>query len=118
MTFQPGGRIDHGHHEGRASAALHDLVAMADAVAVADSMTSKDDTLIVVTADHSHTMAISGYSKRGNPILGVYGYCWHVWSIIMLCILQRQLPDVSFNNSNISLYINIINNSYIAKNRT
>lgn len=65
-----GGRIDHGHHGGNAYQALHDGVAMADAVAVADQLTDPQDTLIVVTADHSHAFTIAGYPTRGNPILG------------------------------------------------
>ena len=65
-----GGRIDHGHHDGNAYRALTDGIAFADAVQVADEMTDQNDTLIVVTADHSHTLTIGGYSTRGNPILG------------------------------------------------
>lgn len=64
------GRIDHAHHETNAYRALLDTVAMADAVDAATAMTSPDDTLIVVTADHGHTLTISGYPARGNPILG------------------------------------------------
>jgi alkaline phosphatase len=65
-----GGRIDHGHHAGNAYRALTDAIAFANAVATADRMTDPNDTLIVVTADHSHTLAIQGYPARGNPILG------------------------------------------------
>lgn len=65
-----GGRIDHGHHDNNAYRALTDGIAFAEAVAVADEMTGHDDTLIIVTADHSHTFNFSGYPTRGNPILG------------------------------------------------
>jgi alkaline phosphatase len=66
-----GGRIDHGHHAGNAFRALTDTIAFAEAVGVAAAETSADDTLIVVTADHSHTLTIGGYPARGNPILGL-----------------------------------------------
>src|SRR3546814_4380503 len=65
------GRIDHAHHGGNARRALEDTVALDEAVAAAMAMTKRDDTLMIVTADHSHTFAISGYSDRGNPILGL-----------------------------------------------
>lgn len=72
-----GGRIDHGHHAGNAHRALTDTIALSDAVRVALEKTDAADTLIVVTADHSHTLTISGYPKRGNPILGdVVGLNW------------------------------------------
>jgi alkaline phosphatase len=66
-----GGRIDHAHHAGNAYRALMDAIAFDAAVAKALEMTSREDTLIVVTADHSHSMTINGYPKRGNPILGL-----------------------------------------------
>jgi alkaline phosphatase len=65
-----GGRIDHAHHAGNAYRALTDTIAMAEAVQVAREMTDDEDTLIIVTADHSHTFSIAGYPSRGNPILG------------------------------------------------
>ncbi|MEZ5995579.1 MAG: alkaline phosphatase [Hyphomonadaceae bacterium] len=66
-----GGRIDHAHHEGRAGEALSETVAFDDAIRAALEMTSRDDTLIIVTADHSHTLTMSGYARRGAPILGL-----------------------------------------------
>jgi alkaline phosphatase len=65
-----GGRIDHAHHAGNAYRALTDTIEFARAVKLAMERTDAHETLIIVTADHSHTFTISGYPKRGNPILG------------------------------------------------
>jgi alkaline phosphatase len=65
-----GALIDYAHHDGNAYRALDETIAMSQAVAAADAMTSPDDTLILVTADHSHTLSFAGYPTRGNPILG------------------------------------------------
>lgn len=64
------GRIDHSHHAGNAYNALHDTIALSDAVEIALSKVDLSETLIIVTADHSHVMTMAGYPKRGNPILG------------------------------------------------
>ncbi|MFZ9036120.1 MAG: alkaline phosphatase [Francisellaceae bacterium] len=66
-----GGRIDHAHHANLAKYALAETIAFDDAVDVAKTMTDAKETLLIVTADHSQAMAMSGYAKRGNPILGV-----------------------------------------------
>lgn len=66
-----GGRIDHAHHSGNAYRALSDTIEMAKAIEVALSKTSESDTLIIVSADHSHVFTIGGYPERGNPILGL-----------------------------------------------
>jgi alkaline phosphatase len=66
-----GGRIDHGSHDGNAFRTLTDGVAMNEAVKAALRKVDLDETLIVVTGDHSHTLTIAGYAKRGNPILGI-----------------------------------------------
>ncbi|MGI1679923.1 MAG: alkaline phosphatase [Cellvibrionaceae bacterium] len=64
------GRIDHGHHAGNALRALADTQELSKAVEAARELIDINDTLIVVTADHSHTLTIAGYPTRGNPILG------------------------------------------------
>lgn len=64
------GRIDHAHHAGSAYNALTDTIEMAKAVKAAMDKTSAEDTLIIVTADHSHVFTMAGYPTRGNPILG------------------------------------------------
>lgn len=64
------GRIDHGHHAGRAGYALEETVEFANAIEYAMANTDPDETLILVTADHSHVFNIAGYPRRGNDILG------------------------------------------------
>ncbi|KAK3789095.1 hypothetical protein RRG08_029844 [Elysia crispata] len=66
-----GGRIDHAHHDNLGKLALGDTAALDDAVIKVKEMTSPDDTLTIVTADHSHVFSMAGYPSRGNPILGV-----------------------------------------------
>ncbi|KAI5723237.1 hypothetical protein M8J76_003255 [Diaphorina citri] len=70
FLFVEGGHIDTAHHNNTPRYALDETVELAKAVSVAVNLTSEKDTLIVVTADHAHTMMISGYSKRNNDILG------------------------------------------------
>lgn len=63
-------RIDHASHEGNAYRSFSDTVALSDAVKATMQKVDMNETLIIVTADHSHSLTLSGYPKRGNPILG------------------------------------------------
>lgn len=71
LLLVEGGRIDHAHHYDNAYRALEGTVELADAVDVALDRTNPADTLVIVTSDHGHTLTISGYPTRGNPILGL-----------------------------------------------
>ncbi|XP_034243154.1 alkaline phosphatase-like [Thrips palmi] len=73
FLFVEGGKIDLAHHKTRARRALDETIEFSKAVKMAQELTSVQDTLIVVTADHAHTMSISGYPTRGNDILGIAG---------------------------------------------
>jgi alkaline phosphatase len=66
-----GGRIDHAHHAGNAYRALTETIELAKAVSVALAKTDPRETLIIVTADHSHVFTMAGYPTRGNDILGL-----------------------------------------------
>ena len=64
-----GGRIDHALHDTNAKRALQDTIAFDTAIKTAiDKMKVLDpelkNTLIVVTADHDHTLVLNGYAKR------------------------------------------------------
>ncbi|KAF4796066.1 hypothetical protein TURU_086949 [Turdus rufiventris] len=63
--------IDHGHHDGAAHKALMEAVEFDNAIERAGDLTNEDETLTVVTADHSHVFSFGGYTLRGSSIFGL-----------------------------------------------
>lgn len=61
FLFVEGGRIDQAHHDTKAHKALDETIEFAKAIAAAVSKTNAEETLIVVSADHGHTMTYAGY---------------------------------------------------------
>lgn len=64
FLFIEGGRIDQAHHDNKARMALNETIEFSKAIAAARELTSEDDTLLVVTADHSHVFTYSGYAVK------------------------------------------------------
>uniref|UniRef100_A0A3B3RU29 alkaline phosphatase n=1 Tax=Paramormyrops kingsleyae TaxID=1676925 RepID=A0A3B3RU29_9TELE len=71
LFVEDDGRIDHGHHDGKARQALTEGVQFDLAIAKALELVNIKDTLMVVTADHSHVFSFGGNSARGNPVFGL-----------------------------------------------
>lgn len=65
-----GGLIDYAHHYNWPKKAFEETLELENAVKLALELTNEEDTLVLVTADHSHAWTINGYPKRGNDILG------------------------------------------------
>lgn len=61
FLFVEGGRIDHALHRAKPYLSLDETAEFARAVNVSVNMANLDESLIVATADHSHTMTFSGY---------------------------------------------------------
>ena len=62
FLFVEGGRIDHGHHATQAKHALDETAEFSKAIEAALGMIDLEETLVVVTADHSHVMTMAGYA--------------------------------------------------------
>lgn len=62
FLFVEGGRIDHGLHDTLAHIAIDETAEFSRAVDLARNIVNVSDSLIVVTADHAHTMTLSGYA--------------------------------------------------------
>ncbi|XP_028980614.2 alkaline phosphatase, tissue-nonspecific isozyme isoform X2 [Esox lucius] len=98
-----GGRIDQGHHASRASMALHETVALDNAVAKGLELTNEEETLTLVTADHSHSFSFNGYPFRGQSILGkspLYGKDMLPYTTLMYGngpgykVVNNKRPDI------------------------
>lgn len=63
--------IDKWHHQNNAYRSMTDVDELSKAVQVAMDKTNAADTLIIVTADHSHGLVISAGSTREEPIMGL-----------------------------------------------
>lgn len=95
-----GGRIDHSHHFNNARRALIDTLAFELSVVTALQMTKPEDTLIVVTSDHSHVFTFGGYPKRGNPIFGIDDKTSDVDGMPYTTLLYSNGPGYNRNHPN------------------
>ncbi|XP_011495250.1 PREDICTED: alkaline phosphatase [Ceratosolen solmsi marchali] len=66
-----GGLIDFAHHRGHAAQALLETVRFSDAINATLGMINAEETLVIVTSDHTHSLAFNGNSRRGSDILGI-----------------------------------------------
>lgn len=73
FLFVEGGKIDMAHHNNLPHKALNDTAAFSEAIQKAVDLTNEDDTLIIVTSDHAHTMSYAGYAQRGSDVFGYGG---------------------------------------------
>uniref|UniRef100_A0A183SJK5 alkaline phosphatase n=1 Tax=Schistocephalus solidus TaxID=70667 RepID=A0A183SJK5_SCHSO len=69
FLFVEGGRIDHAHHANKAKQALVELLEMKEAIEKAVSMVNLEETLIILTADHSHAFELVGQPSRFESLL-------------------------------------------------
>ncbi|KAH9286458.1 Intestinal-type alkaline phosphatase 1 [Echinococcus granulosus] len=69
FLFVEGARIDHAHHANLGKKALLDLLAFEEAIRVGTKMVNLKETLVIVTADHSHSMLFGGQPDRKRSLL-------------------------------------------------
>jgi hypothetical protein len=62
----PGGLIDQAHHVTNARKSLEETLALQETVNFVRSQIDERDTLMLVTADHSHTFTVGGYPVIQN----------------------------------------------------
>lgn len=115
VLFVEGGLIDKAHHNTWAKIALDETLEFSKAVADAVAMTSEDETLIVVTSDHAHTISMAGYPKRNEDILGVSGLM-AMDNMTYTTLSYANGPQKSFTSDNVSCHrVNVTNEDIASK---
>nr|CDS27093.1 alkaline phosphatase [Hymenolepis microstoma] len=69
FLFVEGGRIDHAHHNNLGKKALIDTLAFEKAIRKATELVDLEETLLIVTADHSHSFQLVGQPSRLKSLL-------------------------------------------------
>jgi alkaline phosphatase len=59
------------HHDSQPRKALDETVEFARAIELARTLTNEEETLIVVSSDHSHVFTYNGYPWRHRDVLGL-----------------------------------------------
>lgn len=90
-----GGLIDQGHHQNYAQIALEETVEFEKTIDYVKNVTKEEDTLLVVTADHSHVFTVGGYPERQNNILDIGDFA-----------REDHLPFLTLNYANGMGYFN------------
>ncbi|KAG8259032.1 hypothetical protein J6590_019509 [Homalodisca vitripennis] len=72
--FVENGRIEKAQLDNQAQRAFDEVLELNKAIKAVECLVDLKETLIVVLADHSHSLTISGHPDRGNDILGLGGF--------------------------------------------
>jgi alkaline phosphatase len=83
--------------------ALRELYELEEAVKVALQLVKLEETLIIVTADHSHSFTFNGYPIRGNDI---FGFANRTEGIVYETLSYANGPGFFYHRRNDSKNVN------------
>merc|ERR1711935_328422 len=69
--FVEGGRIDHGHHANQPVRALYEFVEFEKTINQTMEVIDPEETLVLISADHSHQFTMGGYGIRASNVFGL-----------------------------------------------
>lgn len=76
--------IDFAHHRGHARKAIDETIGFSDAIERALELVNTQETLIIVTSDHSHSIVLTGYPDREEGVLCKFSTCL-IFTFCVIC---------------------------------